>query len=272
MTTAAPTISHRNSPGTRRTPLQWVIQIIGELLITAGIILLLFVAWQLWWTNIDANRTQQQAVDSLIQEFNSGSGRPGPAATGQGENTEGAASKNVVPDYDPANPPVATPPAYGQAYGVVYIPRLGQNYARPLAEGVGTDVLDTLGLGRYPSSQMPGEYGNFALAGHRQTNGAVLDNIDLLQNGDNIYVRTAEGYYTYRVYEHKIVLPTQIEVIAPNPDQPEASLADADRRLLTLTSCHPRYGDTERYIVHAEFVSWQPAEAGAPEEIAAIAG
>ncbi|HIY95282.1 MAG TPA: class E sortase [Candidatus Rothia avicola] len=274
MTTAAPTVSRRTRPPASRTSLQWVIQIIGELLITAGLILLLFVAWQLWWTNIDANRTQQQAVDSLIQEFNSSSGNGGsnPAAAGQGADAEGAASESVVPDYDPANPPVATPPAYGQAYGVVYIPSLGQNYARPLAEGVGTDVLDTLGLGRYPSSQMPGEYGNFALAGHRQTNGAVLDNIDLLHNGDNIYVRTAEGYYTYRVYEHKIVLPTQVEVIAPNPDQPEAPLADADRRLLTLTSCHPRYGDTERYIVHAEFVSWQPAEAGAPEEIAAIAG
>lgn len=272
MTTAAPTTSRRATSPTGRTPLQWAIQIIGELLITAGIVLLLFVAWQLWWTNIDANRTQQQAVDSLIQEFNNDGGRPGPAVTGQDQNTEAAASDNTVPDYDPADPPVATPPAYGQAYGVVYIPRLGQNYARPLAEGVGTDVLDTLGLGRYPTTQMPGEYGNFALAGHRQTNGAVLDSIDLLQNGDNIYIRTAEGYYTYRVYEHKIVLPTQVEVIAPNPDIPEAPADDADRRLLTLTSCHPRYGDTERYIVHAEFVSWQPAEAGAPEEIAAIAG
>lgn len=267
MTTAASTVSRRARPPASRTSLQWVIQIIGELLITAGLILLLFVAWQLWWTNIDANRTQQQAVDSLIQEFNSSSGTSVSATTG-----EGTATENVVPDYDPADPPVVSPPAYGQAYGVVYIPRLGQNYARPLAEGVGTDVLDTLGLGRYPSSQIPGEYGNFALAGHRQTNGAVLDNIDLLQSGDNIYVRTAEGYYTYRVYEHKIVLPTQVEVIAPNPDNPEAPAADADRRLLTLTSCHPRYGDTERYIVHAEFVSWQPAEAGAPEEIAAIAG
>lgn len=272
MTTAAPTTSRRATSPARRTPLQWVIQIIGELLITAGIVLLLFVAWQLWWTNIDANRTQQQAVDSLIQEFNNNGRRPGPAVTGQDQNTEAAASNNTVPDYDPADPPVVAPPAYGQAYGVVYIPRLGQNYARPLAEGVGTDVLDTLGLGRYPTTQMPGEYGNFALAGHRQTNGAVLDNIDLLESGDNIYVRTAEGYYTYRVYEHKIVLPTQVEVIAPNPDNPEAPAADADRRLLTLTSCHPRYGDTERYIVHAEFVSWQPAEAGAPEEIAAIAG
>lgn len=273
MTTAAPTTSRRATSPARRTPLQWVIQIIGELLITAGIVLLLFVAWQLWWTNIDANRTQQQAVDSLIQEFNSGSAGSGSVTTGGSEGSEeDGTPAAAVPDYDPADPPVVAPPAYGQAYGVIYIPRLGENYARPLAEGVGTDVLDTLGLGRYPTTQMPGEYGNFALAGHRQTNGAVLDNIDLLESGDNIYIRTAEGYYTYRVYEHKIVLPTQVEVIAPNPDNPEAPAADADRRLLTLTSCHPRYGDTERYIVHAEFVSWQPAEAGAPEEIAAIAG
>ncbi|MDY6051816.1 MAG: class E sortase [Rothia sp. (in: high G+C Gram-positive bacteria)] len=242
----------------------------GELLITAGLILLLFVAWQLWWTNIDANRTQQEAVDSLIQEFNSAH----PAPTVTDDKSQGAESvpEPAIPDYDPANPPVAAPPAYGQAYGVVYIPRLGQNYARPLAEGVGPDVLDTLGLGRYPTSQMPGEYGNLALAGHRQTNGAVLDHIDLLKEGDKIYVRTAEGYYTYQVYASKIVLPSQVEVIAPNPDNPQAPAHEANRRLLTLTSCHPRYGDTERYIVHAEFVSWQPAEARAPQEIAAIAG
>ena len=52
-----------------RTVLQWIIQITGELLITAGVILLLFVAWQLWWTNIDADRTQSQAVSTLVQEF-----------------------------------------------------------------------------------------------------------------------------------------------------------------------------------------------------------
>lgn len=265
---AGRSMRHRATPApTSRTSLQWIIHIVGELLITAGLILLLFVAWQLWWTNIDANRTQQQAVDSLIQEFNSSSTSAG-GTDGQGAQTGTA---NAAPDYDPTTPPVAAPPAYGQAYGVVYIPRLGSTYARPLAEGVGTDVLDTLGLGRYPTSQMPGEMGNFALAGHRQTNGAVLDNIDLLQEGDNIYIRAAEGYYTYRVYEHKIVLPTQVEVIAPDPDNPGAPVSEANRRLLTLTSCHPRYGDTERYIVHAEFVSWQPGDAGPPEEIAAVA-
>lgn len=279
------------APTGKRTPLQWAVQIFGELLITVGLVLLLFVAWQLWWTNIEANSTQQDAVDSLIQEFEAAD--PGITAvpvaptnsetdaaaetTDQGTdqlpegNTETTEDAGTI-EYNPHDPPVATAPAYGQAYGVVYIPKLATNYARPLAEGAGSDVLDTLGLGRYPDTQMPGQIGNFALAGHRQTNGAVLDHIDLLESGDNIYVRTAQGYYTYRVYQSKIVLPREVEVIAPNPDDPTASVDAAERRLLTLTSCHPRYGDTERYIVHAEFVEWQPNAAGAPQEIAHIAG
>lgn len=261
--TTLPATGTPTTPG-RKNYFNIAVGVFGELLITVGIVLLLFVVWQLWWTNIAANNTQKAAVDSLIQEFKVPVAAP---ATNNQDNS----TAPVVPDYDPQNPPVVTPPAYGQAYGVVYIPRLGENYYRPLAEGVGTDVLDTLGLGRYPDTQMPGEKGNFALAGHRQTNGAVLDRIDELQAGDNIYIQTKEGFFTYRVYEHKIVLPTQVEVIAPNPDAPEAPLEEATRRLLTLTSCHPRYGDTERYIVHAEFVGWQPNEAGAPAEIAHLA-
>lgn len=250
----------KHTRATRRTPLQRVLSLIGELFITFGLILLLFVAWQLWWTNLAANRTQQDAVQGLIQEFD-----PTSLPT---DST--SAARTQVPDYDPAKPTLTESPSYGQAYGVVYIPRLGTDYARPLAEGVGSDVLDTLGLGHYPESQPLGAYGNFALAGHRQTNGAVLDHIDELQTGDKIYIRTAQGYYTYKVYESKIVLPSEVDVIAPNPDQPQAPVAEATRRLLTLTSCHPRYGSTERYVVHAEFVSWQPNQAGAPAEIATV--
>lgn len=288
-----------SAPKATRTPLQWATQIIGELLITAGLILLLFVAWQLWWTNIEANNTQQQAVESLIQEFeaaaDSNTHLAAPAAPAAPANDANATGGTTSPqgnqpdtqeatesgqgtetttsiEYNPQDPPVVAAPSYGQAYGVVYIPRLGSTYARPLAEGTGSDVLDSLGLGRYQDTQMPGQMGNFALAGHRQTNGAVLDNIDLLQSGDKIYIRTAQGYYTYQVYQSKIVLPHEVEVIAPNPDDPTAPLEAATRRLLTLTSCHPRYGDTERYIVHAEFLEWQPNAAGAPQEIAGITG
>lgn len=228
---------------------QWVIQIIGELLLTIGLILLLFVAWQLWWTNIAANKAQHDAVTSLTQEFK------------QAEKTD------EPPTYDPQQPPVSAGAAsYGQAYGVVYIPRLGADYQRPIAEGTGTDVLDTLGLGHYEGTAEPGGIGNFSLAGHRQTNGAVLDRIDELQNGDKIYVQTADGYYTYTVYNSHIVLPHQVEVIAPVPNEPGR---EPTERILTLTSCHPRYGDTERYIVHAHFESWQPLGAGAPTDIAA---
>lgn len=249
------------------TPLQWAVQIFGELLITLGCVLILFVAWQLWWTNIAANSAQKDAVQSLVQEFDATPEADAVEETHQAQGVENAPSSET---YDPLTPPITQAPAYGEVYGVVYIPRLGEGYARPLAEGVGADVLDTLGLGRYPGTQLPGEYGNLALAGHRQTNGAVLDHIDELQTGDAIYVRTAQGYYTYRVYESTIVLPHQVEVIAPNPDAPHAPVSEAHRRLLTLTSCHPRYGDTERYIVHAEFVGWQPNQADAPEEIAHI--
>ncbi len=257
---------HTGTPPSSRSAGQWIIQILGELLITVGFILLLFVAWQLWWTNISANKAQDQAVDSLIQEFNAAAGGSGTQAAA-GDSGDGASSgPSLKPgDWDPTNPATSAAPAYGETFGVVYIPRFGENYMRPTAEGTGTDVLDTLGLGHYEGTAMPGEVGNFALAGHRQTNGAVLDRVEELQEGDHIYVQTKDGYYTYTIYETKIVLPSEVDVIAPNPDDPTG---EASQRLLTLTTCHPRYGDTERYIVHAKMENWQPLEAGAPAEIA----
>lgn len=236
--------STTQSPGTR-SPLQWAIQILGETLITIGLILFLFVAWQLWWTNIEADKIQGQTVSNLAQEFQASAPEP-PA------------------DASTDNPPVPAPPLEGNAFGIIYIPRFGQDYSRPIAEGTGSDVLDTLGLGHYNSTAGPGEIGNFALAGHRQTNGKVLDLVEELQQGDHIYIQTIDGYYTYTVYHSHIVLPNQVEVIAPNPHDPGS---EPTERLLTLTTCHPRYGDTERYIVHAKLENWQPLSAGPPQEI-----
>ena len=231
-----------------RTVLQLIIQIIGELLITTGLVLLLFVAWQLWWTNIDADRTQSQAVSTLVQEFDAHPADP-------------------LPSWDPNTPPEGLKePDHGEVFGIVYIPKFGSDYHRPATQGTSADVLDSLGLGHYDGTAMPGQVGNFSLAGHRQTRGKVLNDIDLLTEGDHIYVRTKDGYYTYTVYSHEIVQPDQVGVIEPVPNQPGATPTE---RLMTLTTCHPRYGDTERYIVHARFESWQPASAGAPAEIAA---
>lgn len=246
-------MTSRRRPAAPRPPraprgvVGWTVQILGELLITLGLVLLLFVGWQLWWTNIDADRAQAQAVQRLNEQF-SGPTTPQPDA-----------------QKDWGEPVVGKAPAHGQPFGIVYIPRFGEDYERPLVQGTSQDVLDTLGLGHYDSSAMPGAVGNVAVAGHRQTNGKVLDRIDELSPGDRIYVRTAEGYYTYAVRNREIVLPSDASVIAPVPGQPGKEPTD---RLLTLTSCNPRFGSTERFIVYAVLEHWQPSSAGPPQEIA----
>lgn len=236
----------RRAPA-RRGALGWTVQILGELLITLGLVLLLFVAWQLWWTNIAADKAQAQQVQQLNQKFG------------------GPTDPPTHPAADYGTPKVAAEPAHGEAIGIVYIPRFGKDYQRPLIEGTDSSVLDTLGLGHYRSTAMPGGVGNVAIAGHRQTNGAVLDNIDKLVAGDRIYVRTAEGYYTYVFRNNEIVLPTQTSVIAPVPGSPGQKPRD---RLLTLTSCNPRFGSSERIIAYSVLESWQPTSAGPPAAIA----
>ncbi|MFE4195924.1 class E sortase [Paenarthrobacter sp. NPDC056912] len=223
-------------------------QILGELLITAGIVLLLFVGWELWWTNVEADAKQTEAVQSFAQEF---TGPVTPAAPA------GPA------DY--GQPAVGTAPGNGGMIGIMYIPRFGSDYTRPIIEGTGSDVLDTLGLGHYGSTSMPGATGNFAVAGHRQTHGAVLDSIHTLVPGDKIYVQTADGYYTYVFRNNQIVLPDRTDVLLPVPTQPGASPKES---ILTMTSCNPRFGSQERIIAYSILESWQPASAGPPSEIA----
>ena len=227
---------------------QLLIQIMGELLITLGLLLVLYVGWELWWTNIDANRKQDQAVESLFSDFTA----PVDPLTQEG------------PDY---GDPVVLPAIEeeGQTFAVVYVPRFGESYSRPVTSGVGTAVLDSLGLGHYSSTAMPGEVGNFALAGHRQTHGQVLDAIHTLVPGDRIYVQTKDGYFTYAYRNNQIVLPDRVDVIAPVPTQPAAVPTE---RFLTLTSCNPRFGSQERIIAYAVMESWQPLSAGPPAEIA----
>ena len=239
---------------TRRGRSLMAVQVAGELLITLGVIAGLIVAWQLGWTNVEADAAQGAAEKQFVQEHqatipdSSDAGQPAPA----------------VP-ADPAATPVGTAPAHGAAIGVVYIPRFGENYSRPIIEGTSSDVIDTLGLGRYAGTAMPGAVGNFVMAGHRQTHGAVLDNIHTLVPGDKIYVQTADGFYTYVFRNQEIVLPDRTDVILPVPTQPGAV---PDQRLLTMTSCNPRFGSEERIIAYSVFDSWQPLSAGPPAAIA----
>ena len=248
-------VRKRSKPGPRR-PLLPIVQVVGELLITLGVIALLFVAWELWWTNVEADAAQGAAVKQFVQE------NPVPTTPAAGTSAGSAAAAGGTGSQVPV---VGTAPAHGKAIGVIYIPRLGADYSRPIIEGTSPDVLDTLGLGHYGGTAMPGAVGNFVLAGHRQTHGAVLDAIHTLVPGDNIYVQTADGFYTYVFRNQEIVLPDRTDVLAPVPTEPGVK---PEQGILTLTSCNPRFGSQERIIAYSVFDSWQPLSAGPPAAIA----
>ncbi|MGJ3190819.1 class E sortase [Paenarthrobacter sp. FR1] len=252
--TAAPSAGRGQQQGPGRPlrasdVIRKISQILGELLITAGVVLLLFVGWELWWTNVEADAKQTEAIKSFAQDFN------GPLEP---------ATPDASVDY--GVPVVGTAPGYGGMIGIMYVPRFGADYTRPIIEGTDSGVLDTLGLGHYGSTSMPGAVGNFAVAGHRQTHGAVLDNIHTLVPGDKIYVQTADGYYTYVFRNNQIVLPERTDVLLPVPTQAGAAPQES---ILTMTSCNPRFGAQERIIAYSLLESWQPASAGPPSEIAA---
>lgn len=231
--------------------LRGVVQVVGELLITAGVILLLFVAWQLWWTNVESDAKQSEVIKEFAQDLGAA---PAPAPTAPPAEGE-----------DFGEPVVGAAPGHAGTIGIMYIPRFGPNYTRPIVQGTSQDVLDTLGLGHYDSTAMPGAVGNFAVAGHRQTHGAVLDNIHTLVPGDKIYVQTKDGYYTYIFRNNQIVMPSRTDVLAPVPTLQGVAPTE---RFLTMTSCNPRFGAEERIIAYALMDSWRPGSAGPPAEIA----
>lgn len=234
-----------------------VLGVTGELLITLGVLGLLFVVWEVWWTGLDANRDAQ----ALEEEFHSRIEQVDPGAD------SGPVSPDCqeLPDGGAAACPEQMATVDSGAMAVLYAPALGSDWSAPVGSGVDDATLNSGGVGHYPETQLPGEAGNFAVAGHRLTYGDVLRDQDQLAAGDEIYVESPDGYYTYEVTESYVVLPEQSEVILPVPGEPEAQ---ADRSLLTLTTCHPLFSNRERLITHAELVDWSPLSSEAPGAVA----
>jgi sortase A len=136
----------------------------------------------------------------------------------------------------------------------------------PVVSGVG-EVQLAQGIGHYPSTALPGQVGNFAVAGHRATNGEPLRDIDRLQVGDEVIVETRDTWYVYTLERDEIVLPTDTWVIEPVPGQPGA---EPTQELITLTTCNPRWASTERWIWWGSLTETIPKEDGElPEAIAA---
>ena len=158
-----------------------VVGVIGELLITAGAVVLLYIAWQLWISEYLVGNEIKQQAGELSQQWNQeASESPSPSDTPSPDPTETA-------DPGTTAVPVGTAPSSAKDFAILMVPRWGADYARTIAEGVSTsDVLDKGKLGHYPTTQMPGEVGNFAIAAHRMGHGGSLHHINELLLGDHI--------------------------------------------------------------------------------------
>ncbi len=219
----------------------------GQLLLTIGYVLLLFVVYELWVTDLISDARQEELTAELREEWE----QPVPA---------------VPADLQD-----------GDAFAMLHIPRLGADYARAVVEGTGAEDLEQ-GPGHYTGTAMPGEQGNFAVAGHRVGRGSPFLEIDELRPGDPIVVETATSWYVYRVLDtpglgvpgQQVVDPSDVSVIAPTPAGPADGPASG--AYLTLTTCHPEYSARQRLIVHAQLDGGPVARADAPEGPSALRG
>jgi LPXTG-site transpeptidase (sortase) family protein len=226
-----------------------VVGIVGELFLTLAVVCALYILWQLWWTGVISEQTQDKQADQSSWVDPSKDGNSYKIAAAQ-----------------KGDPPVASSPSTGDIVGQIYVPRFGAQWKRLIVEGISADQLARHGLGHYPMSQMPGDVGNFAVAGHRSGYGEPLGNVPDLKKGDAIVIRTKDYWYVYHYTSHEIVLPNQTSVIAPVPDHVGET---PTQRLITLTTCEPRYTTaTHRWITYGKFDYWAKVSDGIPKELA----
>jgi sortase A len=251
----------RSSAGDR---VRFVLRGLGQTLITLGVVVLLFVVYELWVTNLFAARAQHVAREQFQQVL------------------AGARDDPLVGKLSlPAGGTQATIPV-GTGIANLYIPRLGKDYAFTIVEGTDDDSLEK-GPGHYRGTALPGQVGNFAVAGHRVGKGEPFLNLDQLRAGDAIVVQTKSSWFVYRVLGdpatgnlsatgslgvpgREIVDPDDTNVIAAVPDHPGAVPTAA---LMTMTTCHPKFDASHRLIVHAALAR-TVARAGSalPKELA----
>jgi sortase A len=243
----------------KRSKLMWVTGVTGEVLVTAGVLMGLFLAWHLILNDSIQGNLQNQSASALAQQWQD----PKPSAEDQ---------KPAVAVVNPSNeePPVTVSPAEGEAFALLYVPRFGPEYVRTIAEGVDVEkVLNSrrLGVGRYLESDQLGAYGNFALAAHRTTFGAPFGDIGELRIGDHIYVEVPEGWHAYEFRNLEYVWETDVKVLNSFPKLRQEV---PGARVITLTSCHPKFTVSERVIAYGLYSGWYPRAGGPPDEIADV--
>ncbi|HTZ10592.1 MAG TPA: class E sortase [Acidimicrobiales bacterium] len=198
--------------------------------VTTGLLLLSFVAYQLWGTALYEHHAQDQLRNELATKFHTP--RTTVPTTTPGTATDSSPINTALVAPTTADPKVGTP------IGLLSIPAIGMHGAA-IVEGTDENQLQQ-GPGHYLGTSLPGQAGNVAIAGHRTTYGAPFYDLNELQPGDPVYIQTAQGIFGYQVVGSEVVQPTNTTV-----------LAETTSPTLTLTTCNPRYSAATRLVVKA---------------------
>jgi sortase A len=205
---------------------------IGAGVLVVGVLLIAFVAYQLWGTGLYEEQAQSHLKSELAQQLH----RQLPTTA---EHLTGAERLHLPPLQH--NTALTLPdPQVNEPVGLLSIPKIGILDA--IVEGVGEAQLEQ-GPGHYPGTPLPGEPGNVAIAGHRTTYAHPFYNLNELGPGDSIYILTEQGFFHYKVANTQVVAPTDVAVLA----------TVANKSTLTLTTCNPRYSAATRLVVTADF-------------------
>jgi sortase A len=239
-----------------------VIVRIGAGVLVLGVLLVAFVAYQLWGTGLYEQHAQSHLKAELAHQLHTS--LPTTATHLDGK-------RLGLPPLQHDTALTLPDPQVNQPVGLLSIPKIGILDA--IVEGVGETQLEQ-GPGHYPGTPLPGEPGNVAVAGHRTTYAHPFYNLNELAFGDSIYILTKQGFFHYTVASSQVVAPTDVAVLA----------SVANKATLTLTTCNPRYSAATRLVVTADFdpglgkrsvpaqTTTTTTPAGAGAQIAAIPG
>jgi LPXTG-site transpeptidase (sortase) family protein len=220
----------RSAPASRGEIIRRIARGTGEVLITIGLVVMLFAVYEVYGKTAIVDAYQAKLERQLTQQW----AAPGPAIDG----------------------PQTVEPLRGSAIARLYLPILHQHWV--VVEGVALSDI-AYAPGHYPGTALPGQIGNFSVAGHRIP--SIFWNLQEMRKGQLIVVQTRDYWYVYTVTLNEIVTPHSIEVVAPTPDRIGVVPSQA---MMTLTTCNPKWNDYQRMAVHAVLTSRTPAVAGPP--------
>ncbi len=247
---------------------RWIVGGIGRTLITLGLLMFGFVAYQLWGTGIQTAQAQRHLAKEFDKLVGAGDAPTTTSSTSMPPVTipiTSATETTTTPTTGPlestttlpAQPAAKPVPAEGEGVARLEIPRMGLH--RIVVEGATAGDL-AKGPGHFPETPLPGQLGNAAVAGHRTTHGHPFYDIDELRPGDEIIVTTLNGRYVYSVTDTEVVSPDDYADVVPT--------TDATKATLTLVSCTPRYSSTNRIVVHSELLAEQSDPLTQPAPVA----